>query len=93
MSWTTEPFKRFAEYLKEAGELTRLTRAGVGILKHAPDLLSTLLGALDGDWQDAAKKAAEFAAREAREGFPALHARTLVEVWTCEESNSPWRAS
>lgn len=99
--YVAEPLLRFLDYLEESMRLLHTSMQGMGMITTIPNAL-TVLGERayseempddpkqrKQDFQrhlESAQKSAAFAEKERTQGFPLLHAHTLVGFWSALES-------
>ncbi|MFF0157613.1 hypothetical protein ACFYRY_08755 [Streptomyces sp. NPDC005263] len=80
-----EPFGRLSAYIEEMGNLASMTHKGAHMVSTHPEIMEILEG-FDDDVYNEAKTHAEFAKKEMENGFPLLHAHSLMGLWGALEA-------
>jgi hypothetical protein len=103
--WILPPFFVCEQRLQEEGKYLHLTMRGLGQLQVLPTVLEALhkvdaeieseAGGTAPSKLEAAKQDADWIAKEARAGFPILHAHAVVGIWSalevlCEDFAIAW---
>jgi hypothetical protein len=99
--YVADPINGFLDYMEENMQLLHMSMRGIGMITMVPNALSVLgerpysenrpddPETRKQDFQkalEAAESAARFAEREGKQGFPLLHAHSLVGAWSALES-------
>jgi len=90
--WATQPLRDFTDQTERLYQLRHLSMNGISMLRGVPKLVQ-VLAKIEGesgeeahDRFESAKKEAELAYREVNDGFPLLHAQTMIALWAALEA-------
>jgi len=86
--WGMQPFNDFIDYVEELGQLVYLSIRGISFMTKSPELVN-LLAVIENSKEveeqerlmELAKREAQLAKDEVKNGFPLLHAQAVVSLW------------